>query len=249
MNNHIYISARDVAGDARLNFELDKWFGMPYRKGFALRGMTVLFLLACFSSFAQAEQCTPTPDCKTLGYTETSCPNGGGVKCPWGNFWFCGEKCNKCKLKSCEIGDVLYSDKKCYTCPDIYTLPGLPPIGIVFTTGKAVGLVDLGSMDWYEALSICRDYNINRVSGWTLLSSSEWLSIKKNRTAVTKGFDNAIGGNDFKSSTYWTSTSGRTTDAPNGNYDYYDTFDPASGKISSSLSTQRNYYVRPMLAF
>ena len=33
-------------------------------------------------------QCVSTQDCATLGYTETSCPNGG-VKCPFGNKWMC----------------------------------------------------------------------------------------------------------------------------------------------------------------
>ena len=33
-------------------------------------------------------QCVSTQDCATLGYTETSCPNGG-VKCPFGDKWFC----------------------------------------------------------------------------------------------------------------------------------------------------------------
>ena len=33
-------------------------------------------------------QCVSTQDCATLGYTESSCPNGG-VKCPFGNKWFC----------------------------------------------------------------------------------------------------------------------------------------------------------------
>ena len=34
-------------------------------------------------------QCVSTQDCTALGYTETSCPNGNGVKCPFGNKWFC----------------------------------------------------------------------------------------------------------------------------------------------------------------
>ena len=42
-------------------------------------------------------QCVSTQDCATLGYTETSCPNGG-VKCPFGNKWACfkseSEICN-----------------------------------------------------------------------------------------------------------------------------------------------------------
>ena len=33
-------------------------------------------------------QCVSTQDCTALGYTETSCPNGG-VKCPFGNKWIC----------------------------------------------------------------------------------------------------------------------------------------------------------------
>ncbi len=34
-------------------------------------------------------QCVATQDCKTLGYTETSCNGGKGVKCPFGNLWAC----------------------------------------------------------------------------------------------------------------------------------------------------------------
>ena len=30
-------------------------------------------------------QCVSTQDCTTLGYTESSCPNGKGVKCPFGS--------------------------------------------------------------------------------------------------------------------------------------------------------------------
>ena len=34
-------------------------------------------------------QCVATQDCATLGYTETSCNGGKGVKCPFGNWWAC----------------------------------------------------------------------------------------------------------------------------------------------------------------
>ncbi len=54
---------------------------------------TKLFLLIGTSlsliptlSFAQ---CVATQDCTTLGYTETSCNGGKGVKCPFGNKWAC----------------------------------------------------------------------------------------------------------------------------------------------------------------
>lgn len=36
-------------------------------------------------------QCiSPIQDCYTLGYTQNSCPNGKGVKCPFGSGWYCG---------------------------------------------------------------------------------------------------------------------------------------------------------------
>ena len=34
-------------------------------------------------------QCVATQDCATLGYTETSCSGGSGIKCPFGNYWAC----------------------------------------------------------------------------------------------------------------------------------------------------------------
>ncbi len=34
-------------------------------------------------------QCVATSDCATLGYTETFCPNGKGIKCPFGDKWAC----------------------------------------------------------------------------------------------------------------------------------------------------------------
>ena len=44
-------------------------------------------------------QCVATQDCATLGYTETSCSGGSGVKCPFGNKWVCfktdAEVCNE----------------------------------------------------------------------------------------------------------------------------------------------------------
>lgn len=54
---------------------------------------TKLFLLigtssSLISGIASA-QCVATQDCATLGYTETSCSGGNGVKCPFGNKWAC----------------------------------------------------------------------------------------------------------------------------------------------------------------
>ena len=60
--------------------------------------MTSAAVIAPISAIAQTPTCTATPDCASLGYTEASCPNGG-VKCPWGDKWFCSssetEICSK----------------------------------------------------------------------------------------------------------------------------------------------------------
>lgn len=50
-----------------------------------------LFLGASLSLIPDlsAAQCVATQDCATLGYTETSCNGGKGVKCPFGNKWAC----------------------------------------------------------------------------------------------------------------------------------------------------------------
>ena len=64
--------------------------------------MTSAAVLAPISAIAQTPTCTATPDCASLGYTEASCPNGG-VKCPWGDKWFCAtsetEICSKYGFK------------------------------------------------------------------------------------------------------------------------------------------------------
>ncbi len=58
-------------------------------------GMLGVLFLSGVSENALA-QCVATTDCATLGYTESSCPDGG-VKCPFGNGYYCGgltkEKC------------------------------------------------------------------------------------------------------------------------------------------------------------
>ena len=36
-----------------------------------------------------ANQCLPTPSCEELGYTKTSCVDNSGIKCPFGDTYFC----------------------------------------------------------------------------------------------------------------------------------------------------------------
>ena len=55
-------------------------------------------------------QCVTTQDCTALGYTETSCPNGG-VKCPFGSKWACFPEPDK--TADCVIGALYYADGTC----------------------------------------------------------------------------------------------------------------------------------------
>ena len=53
-------------------------------------------------------QCVATQDCETLGYTETSCNGGKGVKCPFGNKWACLVNEEDIRNKLCqELGFTL----------------------------------------------------------------------------------------------------------------------------------------------
>ncbi len=55
-------------------------------------------------------QCVATQDCATLGYTETSCNGGKGVKCPFGNKWAClGANEEECMKIACEKLNFKYS--------------------------------------------------------------------------------------------------------------------------------------------
>ncbi len=87
---------------------------------------TMLFLP--MTATAQSINCTPSPDCASLGYTETSCPDGAGVKCPWGNAWFCTEeKCDTSYQYTCSgtgytggSGEACDGKYQSCTCADGY---------------------------------------------------------------------------------------------------------------------------------
>ena len=52
--------------------------------------------LSCFPALAFG-QCVTVQDCAALGYTESSCDGGKGVKCPFGSGWFCaGDEASIC---------------------------------------------------------------------------------------------------------------------------------------------------------
>ena len=47
-------------------------------------------------------QCVATQDCATLGYTETSCSGGSGIKCPFGNKWACFKSESEYEQEFCD---------------------------------------------------------------------------------------------------------------------------------------------------
>ena len=71
---------------------------------FLLLGTSLSFLPLTVNA-----QCVETTNCETLGYTETSCNGGKGVKCPFGNKWAClGANEEEIREKLCqELGFTL----------------------------------------------------------------------------------------------------------------------------------------------
>ena len=59
------------------------------------------------SNSADEFTCTVIPDCQTLGYTETACADNNGVKCPWGDTWFCPVS----EAEICEKNGFVYDCK------------------------------------------------------------------------------------------------------------------------------------------
>ena len=268
----LHISSRDIVENAKLNHEIAEELRKYKRRhpehcegssqnkkasfhwilrAKALRMTCLLGTLFLLPSLAQAEQCTPTPKCEDLGYNQSSCPDGGGVKCPWNtSLMYCCKKCApSCEVKTCQIGDVLYSDKKCYTCPNTNTLPGIPPIGVVFSSGKAVALTDLSNkMLWSNAKSACSNYSVRDVRGWYLPTEDELLAMYSNRSSVVQGFSNAIDGKDFVSDWYWSSSIDESKTNSTG-AKHYRIVNPVSGSNSIGWSDGFTFYVRPVLAF
>ncbi len=114
-------------------------------------GMLGALFLSGVSGNALA-QCVATTDCATLGYTESSCPDGG-VKCPFGDKWAClSGSSDGAPSAKCEIGWILYSDKSCSSTEN-YDIRKTP-IGVVVYTypdggGIAMALETLGGSGFF----------------------------------------------------------------------------------------------------
>ena len=269
-SQQIHISSRDIAENIKLNHEIAKELrkytpaslenkGSKFSSKLALnrkrmglnKTLCLLTLFTLLPTLAHAETCTATPDCKSLGYTETSCPDGGGVKCPWNtSLMYCPQCKQKDICQSCYVGWILNSDM---TCSQNKT-SGETPIGVVAnqtitmvgTTikcqGVAVALSDLsGKMTWSNANSNISNYSAGGMTGWRLPIKDELLAVYGNKSAVSSGLT-AAGGTQFTSDYYWSSS------ANPSNTNYHWGVNLISGNVFSE-GPNTNHYVRPVLAF
>ena len=271
----LHISPRDIAENVKLNHEIAKelrkqssmscqcstlasrWLRKPCLTWIPVSstGMTrmyvLLSILTLLPTLALAEQCTATPDCKSLGYTETSCPDGSGVKCPWNtSLIYCPQCKQKDPCQSCYVGWILNSDMTC----SYEKVSGKTPIGVILqqtvTTvgtaikcqGIAVALSDLSeTTTWSNANYQCSSYSASSITGWHLPTKDELLAVYGNKSAVSSGLT-AAGGTQFTSDYYWSSSHNTTTN--------YWIVNPLSGNTNTSNDiVYTNRYVRPLLAF
>ena len=120
-------------------------------------------LVAFTMSGTTEAACIQTPNCTTLGYTSTTACEGG-LKCPWGNAWFCnigsGTGGNSGNIAACHVGAVLNSDKSCTEGQEL----GKVPIGIiVYADGKGHGqAIALESIEIEESKNLCSELSIAR---------------------------------------------------------------------------------------
>ena len=102
-----------------------------------------LLLTTVFTVSANAQNCVNSSRCDELGYTKTTtdCAGLDTLVCPFDeNKVFC-----VFSEKSCEVGDILYENKKCY----VKAIDGKTAIGIVFDTEKRLAMaLDEATLEW-----------------------------------------------------------------------------------------------------
>ena len=230
----LHISPRDIAEDAKLNHEIAKELRRYTPASLVLKGskfssklalnrkrmglnktLCLLTLFTLLPTLAHAETCTPTPDCKSLGYTETSCPDGGGVKCPWNtNLMYCPKYEIKDLCQGCEVGMILNSDMTCSKDRE----NGKVPIGVVAIqaitnledvkkcVGLAIALKRTWSYSkWDDAYDTSNEYEADGVKGWRLPTKEELLTISENIDKVQTALKEA-GEKQLKNAYWWSSS-------------------------------------------
>ena len=126
----------------------------------------ILPLLLLTPTLANAE-CTPAPDCASIGYTQTSCETLS-LKCPFDqsklycfpcdssyqypcsepNEYGDGESCNNkyksCCNTDCVVGAIYYSDKTCSSCVDNTKTP----VGVVIKDNELIIAIESQYIPW-----------------------------------------------------------------------------------------------------
>ena len=113
-------------------------------------------------------QCVATQDCETLGYTETSCNGGKGVKCPFGNWW------------ACITSDSEYEQQFCDKYGFQYTCSGTGYSGGSGTAcnGKYTACTCASGYDWKDGN--CQQQALNGAQGNLYYCNGKVVGIKTN---------------------------------------------------------------------
>ena len=134
--------------------------------------------LALLSGTVEAG-CIQTPSCSSLGYSSTTACEGG-LKCPWGNAWFCnvggGGSGSNPDYSNCKIGDILYSDMSC----NANMIVSKTPIGVVFdtTNGLAIAKDEFANMPWG---AVVEDVSGVQNSSSVSTSTADWQGFKNTK--------------------------------------------------------------------
>ena len=132
--------------------------------------------------------CIQTPSCSSLGYSSTTACEGG-LKCPFGEAWFCNiinndsttddsEKDNS----NCQIGDILYSDMSC----NHNVISGKTPIGVVFDrTNRLAIALETAQKTLIEG-STGSAFDIEELSNFMSASTAiaDWMGYNNTRYAL-----------------------------------------------------------------
>ena len=163
------------------------------RKGLLISTM-IVSVAGLEASAEAANQCLQTPSCESLGYTQTSCVDNNGVKCPFGNKYFC--VCPAKYAYSCSGAG--YTGGKGTACGGKYTECTCAS-GYVWENGSCARNCQIGDI-FYSDKTCSPDV----VSGKTPIAIVVYLD--------GNGSGQALALNNLSSEYYWALT---YTDIPN----------------------------------
>ncbi len=240
---------------------------------FLLLGTSLSFLPTL--SYAQ---CVATQDCATLGYTETSCNGGKGVKCPFGNKWAClGTNEEEVRNKLCqELGFTLtctgtgYAGGAGSACGSKYTqctcasgyewkngscqkITDGAYGDLYYCNGTVVG-VKVAEMNFYVAMKDLgtMDWSSagNKSRNYSFCSELKGKLPSKDQLLLIHKNKSSL--NSLLSTNDGTKLSNRyywSSNVDSENFEYYYYFvDMSSGNYGWSYDRTNSYYVRPVLA-